>query len=470
MWVAWLKCMAGTYQQPKNNAGEWISRLKGASSIQSDRRGLRTMKIRRFFASDMRQALRQVRDALGADAVILSNKSVQGGIELVAAVDYDESAFNATQPSSMETARQPLADDNATLSAAARTAYLDNDADSDRSPDTNRAYHDSRPQHGQDQPRVEWSQDPVLREMRREMQALRRMMENELSELTWRDLGHRRPQTQDLIRRLMGSGLDANHCKELAYRVEDAETPEQAWHLALNQLNGEIPIVEGDLLDQGGTLALVGPTGVGKTTTIAKLAARFCLRHGNRHLALISADSYRIGAQEQLQNYGRILDVPVRSVTSAEELNSALHAFAEKRLVLIDTAGMGQRDLKLTERLALLKKGNHPVKSLLTLSATTQRSALSHAIRAFDLVKPIGVVLTKMDEAASLGGVVSSLLEAKLPLGFVTDGQRVPEDIKIAQAGRVVRQLVELSELVGERPDEEYLAMAFGGMNEYAHV
>ncbi|MEW8585272.1 MAG: flagellar biosynthesis protein FlhF, partial [Candidatus Thiodiazotropha sp.] len=235
------------------------------------------MKIRRFFASDMRQALRQVRDALGADAVILSNKSVQGGIELVAAVDYDESAFNATQPTSMETGPQILADDNATLSAAARTAYLDGDADSDGSPDANREYHDSLPQQGQDQPRVEWSQDPVLREMRREMQALRRMMENELSELTWRDLGHRRPQTQDLIRRLMGSGLDANHCKELAYRVEDAETPEQAWHLALNQLNGEIPIVEGDLLDQGGTLALVGPTGVGKTTTIAKLAARFCL-------------------------------------------------------------------------------------------------------------------------------------------------------------------------------------------------
>jgi flagellar biosynthesis protein FlhF len=268
----------------------------------------------------------------------------------------------------------------------------------------------------------------------------------------------------------MTLGLDTRHCKELAYRVEDAETPEQAWRQALTQLCAEIPVVKNDLLDAGGTLALVGPTGVGKTTTIAKLAARFCLRHGNRHLALISADSYRIGAQEQLQNYGQILDVPVRSVTTPEALNNALHAFVDKRLILIDTAGMGQRDLKLTERLGLLSKGNHPVKSLLTLSATTQRSALTHAIRAFSIVQPIGAILTKMDEAASLGGVLSSVLDASLPLAFVTDGQRVPEDIRGAHAERLMKQAVELSEVMGSNPDEEYLAMAFGGMNEYAHV
>jgi flagellar biosynthesis protein FlhF len=428
------------------------------------------MKIRRFFASDMRQALRQVREALGADAVILSNKSVQGGVELVAAIDYDEAAFNSTHPTAVEDHDVPSQGFDASSRSVAASSYAEIQDRKESEPETSHRKQSFESNHGGDKPRVEWSQDPVLREMRQEMQALRRMMENELSELTWRDLGHRRPQTQELMRQLMGLGLDATHCRELAYRVEDAQSTEQAWYQAMNHLSRELPVVSNDLLAAGGVLALVGPTGVGKTTTIAKLAAKFCLRHGNRHLALISADSYRIGAQEQLQNYGRILDVPVRSVTSPEELSSALHAFSEKRLVLIDTAGMGQRDLKLTERLGLLKQGNHPVKGLLTLSATTQRSALSHAIHSFGAVAPVAAILTKMDEAASLGGVLSALFEAKLPLAYITDGQRVPEDIQVAHSEALIRQAVEMTQQNEYQPDEEYLAMAFGGTSEHANV
>jgi flagellar biosynthesis protein FlhF len=424
------------------------------------------MKIRRFFAADMRQALRQVREALGADAVILSNKSVEGGVELVAAMDYDESAFSQSPPIKLEADASPVRRSTSQRHAGPSRGrlHLTEASDVKISPPP------AAPECPPVTPRVEWSQDPVLREMRMEMQALRRMMENELSELTWRDLGNRRPQTQELMRRLIGMGLDASHCRELAYRVEDAETPEQAWRQTLYHLNSELPILKQDLLDSGGIVALVGPTGVGKTTTIAKLAARFCLRHGNRHLALLSSDSYRIGAQEQLQNYGRILDVPVRTASTAEELSNALHAFADKRLVLIDTAGMGQRDIKLSERLSLMTTGNHPIKTLLTLSATTQRSALGHAIRSFGAAQPLAAVLTKVDEAAELGGVFSGLMDAKLPLAFTTDGQRVPEDIQVARASSLVSQAVGLSEASDSRPDEDFLALAFGGKSENAHV
>ncbi len=362
------------------------------------------MKIKRFFAPDMRQALRQVREALGADAVILSNKSVEGGVELVAAMDYDEGAFASpqeAQPAEVSVPRPAL--DKLTLSSQSRSRQTFAKPEFAERPSVRQPKVSSSPTAKSTQARqaeakppaspfpnrqVEWSQDPVLQEMRKEMHALRRMMENELSELTWRDLGQRRPQTQELIRRLMGMGLGAALCRDLSARVEDAETLEKAWRQSLFHLIGEIPVLEHDLLDEGGVVALVGPTGVGKTTSIAKLAARFCLRHGNRHLALVTTDSYRVGAQEQLHNYGRILDVPVRTASNADELSNVLHGLSEKRLVLIDTAGMGQKDLQLTEKLSLLSSGNHPVRTLLTLSATTQRSAIAHAIRSFSIANP----------------------------------------------------------------------------------
>jgi flagellar biosynthesis protein FlhF len=415
---------------------------------------------------------------LGADAVILSNKPVEGGVELVAARDYDEEAFNSVPDNSKTENLQPppavkpapkLSRD---VPAAKGKAIRNKSTAVSQQTDTRRPIQ-LEPQPIQAAPipsRVEWSQDPVLREMRQEMQAMRRMMENELSELTWRDLGQHRPQTQELIRRLLGLGLSAGLCRELARRVEDTQSLDQAWRHALYYLIKKIPIMQEDLIDRGGVIALVGPTGVGKTTTIAKLAARFCMRHGNRQLALVTTDGYRIGAQEQLHNYGRILDIPVRSATTAADLSTVLHTLSEKRLVLIDTAGMGQRDLHLTSRLAMLRSGNHPVQALLTLSATTQRSAIAHAIRAYNVIKPIGAVLTKVDEAASLGDVLSPLIDAGLPLGFVTDGQRVPEDLHIAKARSLVEQAIELVNMLEEKPTEEYMAYAYGGMGEHARI
>ncbi len=431
------------------------------------------MKIKRFFAPDMRQALKSVRDTLGSDAVILSNKSVEGGVELVAAMDYDVAAFDVaatdavTEIPRQEKLQPPSAVEPKKTARPTRDPYFPEEQVKPAEPiRIDRA----RRQTSQAQPRVEWSQDPVLQEMRQEMQALRRMMENELCELTWRDMGQRRPQTQELMRRLMGMGLGADLCRDLANRVEDMESEDQAWRKALFHLISELPVVQEEILDMGGVVALVGPTGVGKTTTIAKLAARFCLRHGNRQLALITTDSYRIGAQEQLHNYGRILDVPVRTASTAEELDAALRALSEKRLVLIDTAGMSQQDIQLSQRLSMITSGNHPVRTLLTLSAATQRSALAHAIRAFSIARPVGCILTKMDEAASLGGVFSTLIDTSLPLAFVTDGQRVPEDLHVARAHSLVSRAIEMAQESDESPDEGYMAFAFGGTGEHAHV
>jgi flagellar biosynthesis protein FlhF len=418
------------------------------------------MKIKRFFAADMRTAIRQVRETLGPDSVILSNKSVGGGVELVAALDFDEAAISD--------AITTIADDGP-VAADVVTSFPGADMAGKIKPQANRERIAPAESGASPGSRVEWSQDPLLIDMRREVHTLRRIVENELSGFTWREMGDHQPQVRELIRRLMGLDLHPAICQRIIERVGDFETPEQGWRKALYYLATELHTTGDQLLEAGGIVAVVGPTGVGKTTTIAKLAARFGLRQGNRHIALISADSYRIGAQEQLATYARILDVPMRSVANVEELNVALNALADKRLILIDTAGMSQRDLQLSEKLAVLQAGNRRVRTLLALSATTQQAALKQAIQAFSVARPEACILTKLDEAASLGGVLSAMIDTAMPLAYTTDGQRVPEDLHLARTHTLVSRAVNLGQHDGEEYSEEYLALALGGVRADAH-
>jgi flagellar biosynthesis protein FlhF len=219
----------------------------------------------------------------------------------------------------------------------------------------------------------------------------------------------------------------------------------------------------------GGVIAVVGPTGAGKTTTIAKLAARWSMQHGSQDLALVSTDAYRIGAREQLMTYGRILGAPVHAANSGSELARVLDRLKSKRLVLIDTAGMGPRDVRLTEQLAALQLGASRARVLLALPAQGEGHALDEIIRAFARVSPAACIVTKVDEAASLGAVLSTTLRHKLKIAYLCNGQRVPEDLHSAYQRRVwlvraARKLKEHSPPRGER----YYARNFG--RAYAHA
>jgi len=203
-----------------------------------------------------------------------------------------------------------------------------------------------------------------------------------------------------------------------------------------------LPIAEDNLLETGGIAALVGPTGVGKTTTIAKLAARFILKHGSSQVALITTDNYRIGAHEQLNTYGRILDVPVRVASSAQELSHLINDFADKRLILIDTAGMSQRDMKLVEQINTLQQNELSIRSYLVMSAATEYKAMNAVIKAFAVFSPKASILTKLDEAVTIGSAISSIIEHNLPLSFVADGQQVPENIHSPHARSLIEHCV----------------------------
>lgn len=425
------------------------------------------MKIKRYFAADMRQAIRMVRDEQGPDAVILSNRKVDGGVEIVAAADYDESLVHKMADEARPAPSRPAA--MATAAAAPTVAApatpprrAEPVAAAERQPSEPALVSPNPPA----EPRkIVWSQDPALVAMREEIKTLRGVLESQLTGLAWREQAMRHPARAKLMERLLQLGLAPALCRELADTVAYSGDHEHHWRHALGQLARRLTVTEDDILTHGGVVALVGPTGVGKTTTVAKLAARYILRHGVSRVALVTTDSYRIGAHQQLRTFGRLLGVPVYVADSSEALRSVLEGLRDKSLVLIDTAGMSQRDVRLTEQLAMLRAGAARVRNYLVLSATAQRAALDEAVRAFKNTAIAGCILTKLDEAASTGEVLSVAVQQRLPVAYVSDGQRVPEDLHPARANKLVSGSVALQQTHGGEPlEEETLAQAFGRM------
>lgn len=397
------------------------------------------MKIKRFQAADVRQAIKEVRDVLGPDAVILSNTRVDGGVEIVAATDYDEKEFK----------RAPkIAPKNDQINKVEINPSV-------------RVEQPASPQANQNI----WSQEPTLVQMRKEISGLKDMLENQLSELAWKDMKHSNsPIQSQLLQRHLQMGIQVDLAKKLVSQVHSGDDLESAWRHSLGALAQQIDIQEDDIISSGGIYALVGPTGVGKTTTIAKIAARCALKHGAKNVALITTDCYRIGGQEQLRTYARILGVPVRVAKTHKELENALNDLLDRRFVLIDTAGMNQRDMQLADKFSVLKQQSPKIKNILTLSATTQASVLNDIIDSFSHLDLSGCILTKTDETNSLGGAVSALIRHSLPLSYICDGQQVPEDLSLARPNRLVKQA---NELMNEQQVDSETEFNDGGFAAY---
>lgn len=452
------------------------------------------MRVKRFIAEDMRTALREVREELGADAVILSNRKINDQVEILAAMDYDEQLINhALGQSEVDDATPTSA--AAYYEKAAARRYIDNQAAelpsasaAESSPSARpapasmpgqsyaaaSAAATSAPVSSQHQAAGLFqsmaSSDNSMSEMRDELKSLRAMIETQQTLSDWGALSQQHPLRVSLYKRLTEIGLSQDVCKYLAKGLDDAGDIEQALQSALKQLVHQMPIADDDILNQGGVYAMVGPTGVGKTTTIAKIAARFAMRHGNRHVALISTDNYRIGAHEQLMTYGRLLSVGVHTANNAQELQQLLNKLYDKKLILIDTAGMSQRDLRLSEQFVTMGSHASLIRSYLVLSANAQLANLNEVIRSFKKANLAGCVLTKTDEAVSLGGVISAMIKHHLPAAYISNGQRVPEDLQPARARELVSEALKLAGHNREKSDEEFMAVAFSGGVGHAHL
>ncbi|HMN44416.1 MAG TPA: flagellar biosynthesis protein FlhF [Povalibacter sp.] len=431
------------------------------------------MKMKSYRAPDMRQALALIRDAQGPDAVILSSKRIAGGVEVVAAVDYDPdvSVSEVSQAPAAAMTDYDIGRESYHSRAAQIAAAMSVRAQGERPVAQPRkpAAESFAPRQKRDEMRSELDElvagQPAA--VGEELRTLRQMLETQFATLAWNDLSRRAPVQIALLKQLTELGLASDLASELVAQMPGRLETDEAQRLAIAQLSRRIATMEERWLDHGGIVAMVGPTGVGKTTLIAKLAARWVMRHGARSLALISADSVRIGAQEQIHTLGRLLGVPAYGIESVRELPQLLDHLTDKRLVLIDTAGLSQRDERLRGELMALASAHPRLESTLVLSGAAQAGAIEEAVERFSAAAPQSCVLTKLDEATSLGGAISTLIRAQLPLAYLSDGQRVPEDLSAARAHQLVARAVQLSRKAGATADEDLLQRRFGAV---AHV
>ncbi|WP_413735572.1 flagellar biosynthesis protein FlhF [Shewanella sp. BJSY2023SW005] len=431
------------------------------------------MKIKRFFAKDMRAALAQVKETLGADAVIMSNKKVTGGIEIVAAVDYDSpkpAAAPTASPfmelgedkvslgsghvrSNSKTNPEPVADSLQALLERQQSRLNEQLGQQNSAKDLDMPAwakglgeeHKPAPQLREKTPERASKDNSVKQQqemeaMREELASLRGLLTHQLSSL----MSDQRSRTDPVGAMLKRKLLEAEFSPDVAERLASLSQHYQSAELgrALPQSLANLLDNQGDdLMRQGGIVALVGPTGVGKTTTLAKLAARFIAHHGPDSVLLVTMDHYRIGAFEQLATYGKIMGCPVKQAHDLNELEQILYQFRSRKLVLIDTAGMGQRDMRLYQQLDNLAANTRlPIRSYLVLSATGQRRVLEEAVSHFQRIDLAGAVLTKLDESVSLGAALSVLIQSGLSLSYITDGQRVPEDMQVADTLTLAKQ------------------------------
>ncbi|RZT08993.1 flagellar biosynthesis protein FlhF [Duganella sp. CF402] len=453
------------------------------------------MNVKKFTASTSRDALRKVRESLGPDAVILSNRQSDGVVEILALANDDAASLAMPAPHSPMAEPAPSLDLGSTAIPAVATGRIEprfEDELPHMSPPV-AAKPASLPQQPQRRvvashsslatkvaaaapapvpapapqakaaPAIDANQIAAMVSaavasakesaaaemsgMMNEIRAMRGMMETQLSELSWGATQARAPHKTAVLRSMLAAGFSASLARYLIEKLPASHTDAAdslRWIKTVLARNLQTMSNEDALIDQGGVFALVGPTGVGKTTSTAKLAARCVMRHGPDKLALITTDAYRIGAHEQLRIYGKILGVMVHSVKDEADLRIALKELKNKHTVLIDTVGVSQRDQMVTEQVSMLQGAAANVKRLLCLNATATQETLSEVVRAYQGSGLAGCIMTKLDEAAAIGNVLDVVIRQKLNLFYVSNGQRVPEDLHLADPAYLIDRAFKL--------------------------
>ncbi len=309
--------------------------------------------------------------------------------------------------------------------------------------------------------------EAVQAAMLAEMQQMKRFIAEQLESLSWFETTRREPARARLLRTLVGAGYSSALSRAIVDRVPAGLDEHEAQVWAAKALSRNLAAdSEGSLLEGGGIFALIGPTGVGKTTSTAKIAARFALKHGAQSVGLVTVDAYRIGGQDQLRSFGRMLGVPVHVAHDPASLADFLHLTMNKKLVLIDTAGIGQRDERVDELLASLS--STVIRRLLVLNAAAQASTQEEVIAAYQGAQAAGLILSKLDEAVQCAGALDCAIRHRLRVVGVANGQRVPEDWSNADPQALVAQSLASPGAPAFELDEQLLGMLFSQSRQAA--
>jgi flagellar biosynthesis protein FlhF len=414
------------------------------------------MNVKRIVAKTSREAMRQLRETLGPDAVILSNRAVEGGVEVLALPAEDIAAMAPPVVEARVRAAEPR-----TPPAAARV-----EAEPEPEPEVTikRRLIERVAMPSEDSSQLAQS---VISEIK----TMQTRLESQLADLAWRDLPGRDPAGATLMRDMLAAGFSATLARELLETLPKGNDEQaQAWMRNTLMKRLQVMQSETDMLDAGGVFALMGPTGAGKTTTTAKLAARFVVRHGADKLALLTTDSYRIGGHEQLRIYGKILGVTVHAVRDAADLRLALSELRNKHTVLIDTVGMSQRDQAVSEQVEMLCQAGKQIKRLLLLNATSHGDTLDEVVQAYQKRGLDGCILSKVDEAASLGPALDCAIRHELNVHYLATGQRVPEDLHLANRQYLIHRAFKTRSMASPwQLDDSELAFALSGVQTMQH-
>ncbi|WP_235889974.1 flagellar biosynthesis protein FlhF [Maribrevibacterium harenarium] len=436
----------------------------------------------------MRKAIRKVRDAVGPDAVILSNQRLPSGeIEITTAIDYDGSLPNkspsyerpvaprssnqqASSPQPAPRQQPPVrpSEDYQERIERARAKSEQQSYETNAQPTqhnlVNELNHAAQRFELEEQGNIEEAlsvkrpvvpspEEEKIRAMEQELNAVKRLLE-QTQQQTVAPAAVKIPAPpsesprQILAQRLKYLGLSDGVIEKICSNMS-LTGREEDWKRALSNLADYIPIRSAAETLQG-CIAFMGPTGVGKTTSIGKIAAQYVLKYGAGSVVLVTTDTYRIAAHEQLRTFGRILNVPVEVVNEYSDLNEVLDKYANYSLILVDTAGMNPRDRNLERQLLMMKRARGYLKKLLVLPCTSQHQVLKTVVDVYSQVQLDGCVLSKLDESASLGEAISVVIEEALPVMYIADGQRIPDDIEPARAHHLISRAVYIADQYGQ--------------------